>query len=341
MWPRPECNNPSFEMPTDPTIDLPRKLRLVMRTFAAATHKDLYAQLKAVNPSTAYSPDRAYKWITGRSLPRDPSIYDDLAALADLQADGAPVGGETLRALDYDAFRALMSERHGTRVPAEDALGDTDSRISARSGQNLVPTYISGSFLMFSPSWSTQRRNCLVASEMNFHRQASRRTLLSYTERLPGGDLVMSGEVRRIGRNLHIVLSNDDSEHVLVFTISSPAPPAAVLGGVMSGSAVHDPESRPAASSFVCLNLSLLKGSSEDGDACEKHTPDGLRIDEGPTYLVATHEAIVDRLVSAGCEPAKAQHLAPDILDTVLSGNAGTVDITGTKIDSLLRHLLK
>ena len=130
-----------------------------------------------------------------------------------------------------DLVKAAQHQHIGEQEHAEDALGDTDSRISARPGQNLVPTYISGSFLMFSPSWSTQRRNCLVASEMNFHRQASRRTLLSYTERLPGGDLVMSGEVRRIGRNLHIVLSNDDSEHVLVFTISSPPPPAAVACG--------------------------------------------------------------------------------------------------------------
>src|SRR3546814_16103319 len=110
-----------------------------MRVAGCATQKEMHARLKAVNPGTGYEPSRAYKWAQGRSTPRDPSVYDDLARLLEL-----PVAGEVVRSCSYEEFRRLMEAQHGPAVPPEPEVepATVASRSDPLPDTMTVPGYL-------------------------------------------------------------------------------------------------------------------------------------------------------------------------------------------------------
>jgi hypothetical protein len=327
--------------------DFGKKLILTMQVVGTVTQKQLHARLLAVNPDTCFRPERAYKWIKGRASPRDPSIFDDLALLLDLQANGKRITGATLSACDYPTFRDLVFAQYGNGVPAEELRSPQRSGFegtiehggnpSRQLAVNDVPAFLAGTYLVLSRSWSMLQRNHLLVAEMILDRRPDGLWAMEYLERLPGGPLHMIGNLYRIGRNLQVSLNNFESENTIAMTLSAPPAPGVMLSGVMSGSALHDTEMRPMAGRVVCLAMRHLKPSADMQD------PGSWRFGfaEGTTYLASSADAISARLRDSGIDSDLASRIAPDIADLIIEdSHMGVIDITGDRVSKIIGTIL-
>lgn len=328
--------------------DFGKKLLLTMQVAGTVTQKQLHARLIAVNPNTCFRPERAYKWIKGRASPRDPSIFDDLALLLDLQQNGKRISGTALSACDYPTFRDLVFAQYGNSVPARELPSPqpTDSAGTAadhpstplqQTAANDVPGYLAGTYLVLSRSWSMLQRNHLVVGEMILDRRADGLWAIEYLERLPGGPLHMVGNVSRVGRNLQVTLNNFESENTISMTMSIPPAPGVMLPGVMSGTAVYDTEMRPTAGRVVCLAMRYLKPRVEAQDPASWI----FGFAEGTTYLASSAEAIGARLQEAGVDPELASRIAPDIGELIIQdSHMGIIDVSGDRVSRIIGAIL-
>jgi len=298
------------------TRDFPRKLRLAMRVAGCVTQKDMRARIKLLNPETQYEPMRAYKWAQGRSAPRDPSIYDDIARLLELS-----ISGDALRICSYEEYRRHVEARHGPGIPE-----DSETAGTSLPQSQPMPGYMAGSYLTLSRAWSVHRaEGWLIAGAMTFHPVSDGPWTMDYIERLPGGELKMKGPVRRLGRCLHTLLVNPEQEMLLSTTYTLPPAPAPILSGVMSGMSLHDPEMRPTACRIIGLRVPT---EAEGLPGCTG-------------YVAAADGAIADCLTGIGLTRSLADKMAPGILAfTSEPGNEGLIQAPSSGVISLIGLML-
>ena len=345
-----------------------QKLALLMRVLGTVTHKQLYVRLKEINPETGYRPELAYKWTNGVASPRDPSVYDDLATLLDLNDGGHPVSGSVLRACTYEVFRGLMVARYSTKVPSDEieptrvvnarrpkaqrrdpeyagpeAQSGPEDQIETPSdiaSANALPGYIAGAYFVLSGAWSTLQRRYVLCGELIIRARADGTWMASYLERLPGGDLVMTGQIFRIGRSLQVTLVNTAFENVLAMTFLLPHAPGAVLSGIMSGTALHDTDMRPSAGRVLCISMPHLNSASVT-DTATPNDKIGFGFAPGPAYLESTTAAIANRLEVMGLDRGRAVLATSEILPLLTEdGEAGVIQAGTYQTDAIIRALL-
>ena len=101
--------------------EIPEKLRLTAAVLGCATRKELCARFRAASPATRFDLERANKWMQGRALPRDASVYDDWA-----RAVGTARPGAWLAACTAAELAAELAALHGlpeAAPPREGAAG--------------------------------------------------------------------------------------------------------------------------------------------------------------------------------------------------------------------------
>ncbi|WP_193187157.1 hypothetical protein [Nisaea sediminum] len=300
------------------------KLRVVMRIAGCETQKALYARLKAVNPETAYDPIRAYKWIQGRSSPRNRAVYDDLARLLEMEATG-----DWLRNSSYEEFYSRVCARYGDILPSpSEEIGpgetETPSAETMDPGGSL-PAYLVGSYFSVSRAWSPHRPGTLIAGVTTLSRDSDGRFQCDYLECLPWGDLRMTGAVQRVGRNMAASIADSDAEMAINFTYSIPPAPAAILAGVMSGVTLSDAEMRPIAGRV--LSLRLLDGEI-----------DPARVSG---YLGLNEDELAEKLRFCGLSDAQVSELAPDILNFLVDpGDRGVIEAPASMINAMIAKVL-
>lgn len=295
------------------------KLRLIMRVTGCVTQKALYAKLKSINAGTGYDPVRAYKWIQGRSNPRDPEVYEDLARLLQIG-----IGGDELRRCSYAEFRHRLSAHYGDVMP-EDAgsLAHGPSRPAPAPHAMPPPDYLAGRYLTLSRAWSPHNPDSLIWGVTTLTRHASGTMSADYVESLPWGDLVLSGDLLRLGRNLFAPLASADKEVVFSVIYALPSPPGVVLGGVVGGVTAYDAEMRPVAGRIVSLRLP------------EEVVP---RVTSA-AYLPGDPDLVAERMTAFGFGASQAARLAPEVVDFITApGDGGLVE---ARIHSLNRMVGK
>ncbi|SDG60518.1 hypothetical protein [Thalassobaculum litoreum] len=345
------------------SVAFAQKLGLLMRVLGIVTHKQLYIRLKEINPGTGYRPELAYKWANGVASPRDPSVYDDLATLVDLNDGGYPVSGSVLRACSYQTFHGFLVAQYGTKVPKDEVEpsnpASTRQPTAERRGPehdkpedqietpsdigsaNTLPAYIAGAYFVLSNAWSTLQRRYVLCGELIIRARADGTWMASYLERLPGGDLIMTGQIFRIGRSLQVTLVNTAFENVLAMTFLLPHAPGAVLSGIMSGTALHDTDMRPSAGRVLCIGMPYLKSASV-ADTATPNDRIGFGFAPGPAYLEGTTTAIANRLEVMGLDRELALLAASDVLPFLTEdGEAGVIQAGGGRTDAITRVLLQ
>jgi hypothetical protein len=300
------------------------KLRVIMRIAGCETQKALYARLKALNPETAYDPIRAYKWIQGRSSPRNRAVYDDLAQLLEMEATG-----EWLRNSGYEEFYSAVSARYDDLLPplSEETGPDETETPSAETQEpgGPLPAYLAGSYFSVSRAWSPHRPGTLIVGVTTLSRDSDGRFQCGYLECLPWGELRMTGVVQRVGRNMTAPIIDSDAEMAINFTYSIPPAPAAILAGVMSGVTLSDAEMRPIAGRVLSLRL-------PGGET------DPVRFSG---YLELNADELAEKLCSCGLSDAQASGLAPDILDFLVDpGDRGVIESPASMINAMIAKVL-
>ncbi|MDF1794851.1 MAG: hypothetical protein P1U88_23290 [Thalassobaculaceae bacterium] len=300
----------------DSAQDFSRKLRLAMRVARCVTQKEMHARIKLLNPETRYEPTRAYKWAQGRSMPRDPSVYDDIARLLDLS-----ISGGVLRLCSYEEYRRHVEARHGAGIPEPAPTAEPSQPQS-----QPMPAYMAGSYLTLSRAWSIHRATgWLIAGAMTFRPAHDGLWTMDYIERLPGGELKVGGPVHRLGRCLYALLTNSEQEIMLSTTYTLPTAPAPILSGVMSGVSLHDPEMRPAA----CRIIAIRAPTETEG------------LPECTGYVEAADGAIADCLAAVGLARSLADKMAPGVLAFATgSGDEGLIHAPSSSVNSLIGLML-
>tara|TARA_R110002126_G_scaffold38956_3_gene115896 strand:- start:1282 stop:2244 length:963 start_codon:yes stop_codon:yes gene_type:complete len=299
------------------------KLRLIMRVTGCETQKALYTKLKASNPDTSYDPVRAYKWIQGRASPRNHSVYDDLARLL-----GLSVGGEELRTCSYEAFCTQLTELYGDQMPDLQISENTVSK-EPDGGPvypaSQLPEYLAGRYLSISRAWSPHRPGMLICGISTVCRDGVGGLELEYAEHLPWGELKVTGQMQRVGRNMIAPLTDMDAEMAIIFTYVIPPAPGAVLAGVMSGVTMSDTEMRPVACRILSLRI-----------------PDDSMLQEDPSgYFEVTADEVAARLTCCGMTLEQGAGLVPDILDFLLDpGDRGVIEASIATINNMIGKML-
>lgn len=305
------------------TRELGLKLRLTQLVTGCVTQKALHARFKQVNPQTGYEPERAYKWVRDRAAPRDPSVFQDLARVLDL-----PVTGETLRSCSFEEFRRLVEARHGPApavAPRPAPGGRSEPRPVQPPEAAALPGYLAGQYLAFSMAWSSLHAGRMIFAALTLEPAADGGLYAVYAERLPGGDLVLEGPLRRMGRGLGAMLRHDADDVFIFMSFRHPVAPALVLTGVMSGIGYHDADARPVAGRVHCVRV-----PETGGEALLALT--GYR-DPGS-------EAVARALNDAGVRVAGMDRLAERIADAISApAPSGLIDASVEALHLVSRPL--
>lgn len=282
--------------------DFPEKLRLTLVALNCRTQKELLAKLLEVNPDTAFTPDRAYKWLSGAALPRDPSVHADLAA-----ALGFEDGLAFYKEAPLNDFRARLSDR----FPAM-ALKD-EPEPEELSGSLDVPETLEGLYACFSPAWSVTKSGQTVLGTLTLV-AAGDRYQATYSETHGGVTHAYIGDLFLRDTAMHGMLLPERGDLSVYFCLNRPSRAGLVLGGVFSGAALNDPFTRPCACRICCVALDSMTDHSND-----------------PSGYAPDLESLIAALrgFGFGCESAGAIALGNAIRDMIhASGSFGVADIT-------------
>ncbi|MGO1076499.1 hypothetical protein [Inquilinus sp. CA228] len=228
--------------------DIDRKFRLTAAVLGVATHKDLAAAFRRINPATPFDVDRAYKWLQGRAQPRERQIYEDWSKVLGLDRPG-----QWIADCDAEAFLDEVCVRHGR--DREDLLHHLEESASRRNKSGSVE--LAGTFVCYSHAWSPYFRGRLIRSELTVGVESSPDRLpVSYTEVLPTGALALKGAMFVSKRGLHIQVGDVAGDtQVITFSLFPAAPPASVLGGLMFGTTLISPDAQPSVTRIVLVRL--------------------------------------------------------------------------------------
>ena len=264
------------------------KLRMAAAALGCNSRKEFCARFRGVNQATQCDLDRLNKWVQGRSLPRAPSVYADLAAVI-----GTAKPGRWVADCSLEEFAAELAARTGVDV-ATLAMPDSlarrgNPRAAGLFGGDRDPVrhlrrLFAGLVAAFSRPFASRRFTAFVGQE--------RSLIATYTELLFGRDVRLTAEAWIGGRSMHFVVREPDGDVPVFISLQIPGPPASVLCGVMSGVAFVSHEPLPSACRIVFIRV-----------------PDTPRLDGTNRYFDPVPGAIATDLVALGLNVPEADRL--------------------------------
>lgn len=247
------------------------KLRLTSLALGCSTHKELCARFAASNRTTLFVPQNAYKWLSGKAVPRASSVYEDWARvlggmltapfLASSSFEEFQHAVSTHFVVPETALSALRSEA-GLRSGAPPALAVVGSSVTRLSGRHPGEHWLEGVYLAISPAWSRAEAGRLILGTVTIHADAMQRLQIRYSENLFNRQILMSGRLLSDGRTAQSALACSYTQRLFFLALNLPTPPANLIGGILSGAAVHDPDARAAACRILLLRAQ--GGQTED-----------------------------------------------------------------------------
>ena len=89
-------------------FNLALKLKLTALALGCPTNKELCARFAAVNPATLFVTQNAYKWLSGKAMPRTSSVYEDWARVL-----GGALTAPFLASSSFEEFQHAICARFG------------------------------------------------------------------------------------------------------------------------------------------------------------------------------------------------------------------------------------
>ena len=292
--------------------DVAAKLRVTAALLDCAGQKELCAAFRRANPRTGFDLARSYKWIQGRSRPRSPQIYEDLAAVCGLHRPGSWVAACTLD--DFVAALCLVRGVERTALLRRAGLGEGAAASHARTprrgvaGTETEEDYLCGAYACYSHAQSPFYRGRIVRGALLVAPAARRSEGLAarYSQALAVGLVHVAGPVMRAaGRSLALVMTTSPPAVPPVFCqLLLPTPPGSLLAGIMGSFAMVDPGGQPPyATRFAAVRVPRTIEALEASNRYMEPEPMGLSRDLGGLGLSIADatglEARLSRFLSA------------------------------------------
>ena len=298
---------PRRDKAAGPLVALKLKLTLVV---LGVSPKDLCRRFSSVNPNTAFTIQNAYKWLGGKSAPRISHVYNEWASIL-----GGDLTGSFIAAASFEEFAATLSARY--KIPST-TLADlmrgspsdrqTPSVSPSDEGQWFTNQLLTGRYLAFSLAWSQAQAGKLILGRVEISRIGSGLNL-TYSESLFGRSVIMDGAVVCDGRTAQSLAVCRETGRFYLFALCVPAPPANLIGGIFSGSALHDFGARPCASRILFVR---------------DHSTDAIADSNRSTYLEPSRELVSGALADIGYGPEDDRLRVADHLNTFLRAEERT-----------------
>ncbi|MGH7213056.1 MAG: hypothetical protein ACREF1_16540 [Acetobacteraceae bacterium] len=240
--------------------DLAIKLHLAAAALGCHGRKELCVRFRNVNPDTHFDLERSHKWLQGRATPRYPHVYDDWARVL-----GSDRPGAWLASCSMDAFLAEVCALHGSDPAAllRRAQSQMPPTRDVTQRKDAFDLYLRGTYVCYSLAWSPYYPGHMIGGELTLGPDQTRSALTAiYTEALLARVARFDGELLLAGRMLHVLVRESTAGSPLFMSLFLPGPPASVLCGVMSGTAVVGPEARPSATRMVAVRVPRSGGVS-------------------------------------------------------------------------------
>jgi hypothetical protein len=264
------------------------KLKLTMAALGVSP-KDLCNRFVAVNARTAMTQQNVYKWLSGRSTPRLFQVYDDWARVLGDDMTGAFIAA--VSAKEFSTFISARFDVPGTTI--EEILREAPQ---PREQVALSPTrpqtwaadqLFLGRFVALSLAWSPAHAGKLILGRVDITQSAGMALQLAYSELLFGQLIEMSGALSCDGRTAQSMVMCHQSGKYFFFALQAPPPPANLICGVFSGTAIHDATARPVACRIVFIRDHSVEPA----------------LPERPTYMAASTALIADLMADLGYGP--------------------------------------
>jgi hypothetical protein len=262
--------------------DFPAKLARAAEALGCRTQKELLAQLLAVNPRTSFDPARSYKWLKGRSTPRDPGVYQDLA-----NALGLRHPGELLRACSLDAFDAMLAARAAQPPAVEPTEGDRPDL-----------SYLDGVYVMYMRSFSQFPTSKIFFCRLTVATGPTRLTSARLDVPLAGRVSRYFGTVGCAGRLVSAMLQSETRGTTAILWFADPAAPARAIGALIGGQVAFIAAAIP-----KCTRAALIRVPGDDVDLaatdcyCEVDEGDLARTLEMSGHRAARGSGMAHRLL--------------------------------------------
>ena len=294
--------------------ELSRKLQLTTIALGCPTSKELCARFAAINPNTAFTAQNAYKWVRGKATPRLSSVYEDWARVLGDDFTGAFVAAST-----FEEFARHVQQHHQVPEAALARLAGLPAGEAAADEPNgaLVPLVwqsshvLCGRYLAVSFAWSRGEAGRLILGSMDITPAQDGPPEARYTEFLFGQRVPMVGQVSGDGRAAQSVLQCTFSRRLYFLALQVPSPPANIVGGILAGCALHDPNTRAITGRMVLVR-------DRSGAAEAQHAVD---------YLDATVEALDVEMGHLGYAPSPRRTAATGALLDLLRQPRKTTEL--------------
>ncbi|QJP15542.1 hypothetical protein G3545_18910 [Starkeya sp. ORNL1] len=274
-----------------PVRSLAGKLHLTRIALGCSTNKELVSRFAAVNRATAFTSQNAYKWLSGKAMPRMSSVYEDWSQILGGKLAAPFIAAcsfeEFTRALrqHFDIPEAAISELRGEPAPSleevpdggwrEDA-GTLDEARRADAGGGELPrvepargdlwrgearrrnALMAGNFLGVSPAWSRAQAGRLLIGAARIGYRRDDELWIDYIERVVGHAVHYAGSMVTDNRTVQSAMECMPTGRVYLLALQFPTFPANLIGGLLCGTVLHDPDARSVASRILFVRSHAL-----------------------------------------------------------------------------------
>jgi len=256
-------------------VAVAEKLELTSIALGCLTRKELCAAFLRVNPQTVMTLQNSYNWLSGRSVPRTFSLFEDWAL-----ALGLDEGPHFVLSSSLEEFAAALGRKVvlpagllGSLGGGSAATAAAEDRAARSAAEGLAPAaapaptggtawrngaLLHGSFLALSHSWSPEQRGRLLGGALTLQVEEGGRIAADYLERFLGRSVRFSGSGLEDGRTGQLTLRCEANAATYLMAFHLPALPGNLTAGVFAGTALYDPNSEPTASGILFLRNHAL-----------------------------------------------------------------------------------
>lgn len=217
------------------------KLRITAAVFGCTSQKALDALFRAADPNTAFDLARSYKWIQGRSVPRESKVYIEWARLLDTTYDA-----DWLASCTLETFAETVGQRHG--IAPHDLLAVIGTELVAMASVDVPNHFLCGTYAVYVNAQSPHYAGRLIRGSLTIvpDSGSSQGLVATLVEHFVGLRAAFSGPVLTVPYGLAAHLHSETGTFASAFVgFFHPTPPASLLVGIIASFAAPHPGVQP------------------------------------------------------------------------------------------------